>query len=96
MIYALIENGTVTNLIEMNPEQEADFPGCVSCEDVPAHIGDAYENGVFYRDGEQVKTYAELAEEAANAPVIEEPEEDPEATNMEYARAGRILLGVSE
>ena len=62
MNYALIENGIVTNVIWLYPANVADFPNAVPLGDVPAGIGDTYEDGVFYRDGEKVLTAAEEAE----------------------------------
>lgn len=66
MNYALIENGVVTNLIWLYPGNAADFPTAVPMGDVPAAIGDSYADGVFYRDGEPVLTFAEqvLADQA--------------------------------
>lgn len=59
MHYALVENGVVTNLIWLYPGNAADFPSAVPLGDVPAAIGDSYENGVFYRDGNRVLTFSE-------------------------------------
>lgn len=63
MKYALIEDGVVTNLIWLYEGNARDFPGAVPTNGLPVHIGDTYENGLFFRDGEQVRTReAELAE----------------------------------
>ena len=59
MHYALVENGVVTNLIWLYPGNAADFPSAVPLGDVPAGIGDTYEDGVFYRDGNRVLTFSE-------------------------------------
>lgn len=59
MNYALIENGIITNVIWLHPGNAAEFPNAVALEDIPAGIGDTYENGVFYREGERVLTSAE-------------------------------------
>lgn len=59
MNYALIENGIVTNVIWLHPGNAAEFPNAVALEDIPAGIGDTYEDGVFYREGERVLTAAE-------------------------------------
>lgn len=61
MNYALIENGIVTNIIWLYPGNASDFPNAVPLGDVPAGIGDTYEDGVFYRDGERVLTPVEQA-----------------------------------
>lgn len=59
MNYALMENGVVTNVIWLHPSNADDFPGAVLVDDVPVDIGDTYENGTFYRNGEKVLTFAE-------------------------------------
>lgn len=74
MNYALIENGIVTNVIWLYSGNEKEFPNAVALKDVPAGIGDTYEDGVFYRNGEKVLTAlevvkAELSE--ANATIAE-------------------------
>lgn len=59
MNYALIENGIVTNVIWLYPGNAAEFPNAVALEDIPAGIGDTYEDGAFYRDGVKILTAAE-------------------------------------
>lgn len=59
MNYALIVDGVVENIIWLYPGNAKDFPNAVPCGDVPAWIGDVYEDGVFYRDGERVLTNEE-------------------------------------
>lgn len=67
MDYALIENGRVANLIWLYPGNASDFPNAVPMNDVPVRMGDTYENGVFYRNGEKVLTAMEKAQlEAAD------------------------------
>lgn len=56
MNYALIENGLVSNLIWLHPDNAADFPGAVPCNDVPVQMGDAYDGEQFLRDGQRVLT----------------------------------------
>lgn len=51
MDYALIENGTVVNIIYLHPMNAEDFPNAVPLEGVPAGIGDTYKDGAFYRNG---------------------------------------------
>jgi len=82
MDYALIENGVVTNVIWLLPQNAGDFPGAVALHDIPAGIGDTYVDGVFYRDGERVLTSIEQALADANA----------EAEDM---KAALDLLGVN-
>jgi hypothetical protein len=63
MDYALIENGVVSNIIFLRPQNAASFPGVVPLNDVPASIGDTYVDGAFYRGGERVLSYAERLEQ---------------------------------
>lgn len=74
--YALVENGTVTNVIWLCGSNAGDFPNAVCVSDRPVTIGDQYADGVFTRDGEAVPTFAEIEAEAlAAAEAAEEPEE---------------------
>ncbi len=54
MNYALIENGTVTNIIYLHPMNADEFTNAVSIGDLPIQIGDAYVAGKFYRDGAEI------------------------------------------
>jgi hypothetical protein len=63
MTYAKIENGIVENLIEIAHNAE-EFPDCVLVDDRPVQIGDAYQDGVFYRAGEMVKGPLDLLADA--------------------------------
>jgi len=62
MKYAYIEDGAVTNLIWLYPHNESDFPNAVRTEDLSIHVGDTYEDGSFYRDGEKVISDLERAQ----------------------------------
>ena len=59
MNYAIIENGVVGNVIVLRPANAGEFPGAVALHDRPVGIGDSYQDGKFYRDGEEVLTAAE-------------------------------------
>lgn len=59
MRYAWIENGTVSNIIELNDRNAGDFPKAVKLGDRPVAIGDSYADGKFYRNGAEVLTLAE-------------------------------------
>lgn len=59
MRYAWIENGTVSNIIELNDRNAGDFPKAVKLGDRPVAIGDSYADGKFFRDGKEVLTLAE-------------------------------------
>lgn len=61
MRYALVENGTVTNIIEMDKRNEQFFPSAVYTGDRPVGMGDTYTEGKFYRDGKEVLTALEEA-----------------------------------
>ena len=56
MRYALIDNGTVANIIALNDRNAGDFPTAVKLGDRPVGIGDTYTDGKFYRDGVEVLT----------------------------------------
>lgn len=63
MDYAQIKGGKVVNVLSIRQAQAPEFPDCVPMNDIPAGIGDTYEDGRFYRDGVEVKSLAqELAE----------------------------------
>lgn len=63
MNYALIENGIVTNVIYLHPMNASDFPNAVCIDGYAVGIGDAYADGLFYRDGVQIKSNVEIAAE---------------------------------
>lgn len=64
MNYALIQDGVVANIIWLYEGNADEFPDAVPTRGLAVHIGDTYENGLFYRDGEQVRTDAEQMAEA--------------------------------
>ena len=59
--YALVENGVVTNIITLNDRNASDFQNPVKTYDRPDGIGDTYTDGKFYRDGSEVFTPLEIA-----------------------------------
>lgn len=63
--YAWIENGRVTNIVWLHPDNAGDFPNAAAMGDVPVQVGDTYENGVYYRKGERVLTEMEAAQKEA-------------------------------
>ena len=65
MNYAVVENGTVTNIIWLYPANASDFPSAVPCGDLPVAIGDTYDGEHFYRAGERVLTALEQAQKDA-------------------------------
>ena len=62
MNYAIVENGVVTNIIWLYPSTP--FPNAVPCGDYAVAIGDTYENGRFYRNGELILSPLEEMAEA--------------------------------
>lgn len=63
MRYALIEYGVVVNLICLHTMNESDFPNAIPTGDHPVEIGDTYEDDFFYRNGELLKSNAEIRQE---------------------------------
>ena len=61
IIYALVENGIVTNVMVMYPPSAEEFEGVVPCGDLPVAIGDTYVDGKFYRDGKLLKSHLDVA-----------------------------------
>ena len=70
MRYAVITDGTVSNIIALRPANAGDFPGAVALHDRPVGIGDTYSDGKFYRDGEEVLTAAEEIAAMQTAAVV--------------------------
>ena len=67
MRYAPIDNGIVTNVIPLNDRNPSDFPTAVKLGDRPAGSGGTYADGKFYRDGMEVVTPMEQAQEEIDA-----------------------------
>ena len=63
MRYAVITEGTVTNVITLWETNAGDFPGAVALHDRPVGIGDSYQDGKFWRDGKEVLTAQEEIEQ---------------------------------
>ncbi len=70
MRYALVVNGTVSNVIEINDSNAGEFSNSIKLYDRPVAIGDTYANGHFYRYGAEVLTVAEQLI-TANATIAE-------------------------
>lgn len=64
MTYARIKDGIVVNVLSINRSQAHEFPDCVPMFDIPAGIGDTYEDGKFFRDGIEIKSTAQQLAEA--------------------------------
>ena len=65
MNYAIVENGIVTNIIVLYPNNAKDFQTAVPCGDVPVAIGDTYDGHDFYREGVRVLSPVEQARKDA-------------------------------
>ncbi len=57
MRYAIVTDGIVTNVIELRPS--VTWPGAVALGERPVGIGDTYQDGKFYRGGQEVLTAQE-------------------------------------
>ena len=55
--------GAVTNVIVLRETNAGDFPGAVALHDRPVGIGDTYQDGKFYRGGQEVLTAQEEIEQ---------------------------------
>lgn len=54
MDYALVEDGIVTNLVWLHPMNAEEFQNAVPTNGLLIWIGDTYEEGKFYRNGEEI------------------------------------------
>ena len=63
MRYAIVTGGAVTNVIALRETNAGEFPGAVALHDRPVGIGDTYQDGKFYRDGEELLTAQEEIEQ---------------------------------
>ncbi|MBQ2977621.1 MAG: hypothetical protein IJE17_09035, partial [Clostridia bacterium] len=57
-------DGIVVNILSLRKSQESEFPDCVPLNDIPAGIGDTYSDGLFYRDGVELKSVSQQLAEA--------------------------------
>lgn len=65
MNYAIVEDGVVTNIIVLYPNNAKDFSSAVRCGDVPVAIGDTYDGQDFYRGGIKVVSALAAAQQDA-------------------------------
>ena len=63
MNYALIEEETVRNIIVLNPSNAGEFPQAVAVQGLGVQIGDTYQDGTFYRDGQALPILPEEVED---------------------------------
>lgn len=61
MRHALIEDGKVVNIIEIDPRNASDFKDAVTIPDgVGAGVGDTYRDGRFYRTDPETQQEEEI------------------------------------
>lgn len=62
MIYAIIENNIVSNIISLLRWNEGDFPNAIRCDEIYVSIGDSYneEENRFYHNGEPIFSKDEI------------------------------------
>ena len=66
--FAIVEDGVVTKVLwGMIYNMSTDFPNAVQVDDLAVARGDIYNDGVFYRNGEKVKTISESMAEMQEA-----------------------------
>lgn len=70
MTYAKIVNNTVVNLLEIRQVNAHEFPDCISTNGLSVEIGDTYEQGNFFRNGELVKSNEAVAAEMGATEVM--------------------------
>ena len=61
--FAIVENGVVIKRLWGYVSNMEKYPNAVQIDDRAVEIGDAYENGKFYHEGEEVKTFSEIMED---------------------------------
>ena len=64
MNYALVENGTVVNIIWLNERNAGEWPGAVRLGERMVEVGDTYDGEKFWRDGTEVLTALEATSQA--------------------------------
>lgn len=57
MNYAIIVDGKVERIVELERRNAQDFPNAVWCDRFPLNVGDEYKDGKFMRDGKEILTY---------------------------------------
>lgn len=63
MNYALIVDGRVVNVIVLHPMNADEFPNAVPVDGYAVQIGDECIDGIFYRDGAEIKSTVQLISE---------------------------------
>lgn len=64
---AIVEDGIVANVIWGLIYNMDEFPNAVQIDDLAVQIGDTYAGGMFYHNGEHVRTNAEIMGEMQEA-----------------------------
>lgn len=74
MDYAIIDNGVVVNIIRLAMKNAHERPDAVLIDRFPVWIGDTYLDGRFYRNGELLESYEVIAQQVAQAMLLDEME----------------------
>ena len=88
MKYAVVRNNTVDNIIECNGltvQGLAKVMNCmlIACENYAVAVGDTYDTGVFYRDGEPLERIPSTDEKVAQL----------QAENAQLTAILNVMLG---
>lgn len=71
-IMAMLNGNEVVN-VSVFSDSEVETPTMVNCGDLPVGVGDTYEGGHFYRDGNRLRSDDEIFDEmAAKVAAVEE------------------------
>ena len=70
--YALVEDGTVVNVIWLAAENEHEFPGAVRLGDRPVAVGETYDGEKFYHAGAEVLTPLEKRKREQLLPLLQD------------------------
>ncbi len=65
--FAIVEDGVVVNIAWGMVYESENNQSLVQCDDLTIEIGDTYVDGVFYHNGERVRTNAEIMGEMQEA-----------------------------
>lgn len=58
--FAIVENGVVVKRLWGYVSNMDKYPNTVQIDDRAVQVGDTYVDGIFYHEGEEVKTMAEI------------------------------------
>lgn len=97
MRHALIEDGKVVNIIEIDPRNASDFKDAVTIPDgVGAGIGDTYREGRFYRTDPETQQEEEILPYDPMAEMQKNMDEMVSASVSQSLAASPMMLGVGD